>query len=150
MWTTGGVLFQGTNHKSYRRMVFCSRVPGKPMSWTQSQVEGEAVRGIVKGCRGQAVSRVVFPGTTVMLSFRGNMSDVVGSLISESDGESACTGTAKAVSRKNKIDWTKIKDKDSMMPLPVRIRSCRLWVAYDRVRSVTNVSTFQGRGSSGG
>ena len=79
------------------------------------------MRGIVKGCRGHAASLVVFPGTTVMLSFRGNMSVVVGSLISESDCDSAWIGTASAVSRKNKIDWTKIKDKDSMMPLPVKI-----------------------------
>lgn len=115
------MLFQATNQTAYRRMVFCSRLPGKPISWTQSQVEGAAVRGIVKGCRGHAASLVVFPGTTVTLSFRGNMSVVVGSLISESDGDSACIGTARAVSRKNKIDWTKIKDKDSMMPLPVKI-----------------------------
>ena len=105
---------------SYRRRDFSLGVPGKPMVWNWIQVKDRGVRGIVKGGLGHIV-KLVFPGRIVTLFAGGNVSDVVGSASVQSGGGS--TGTARVVFRRSKLDWTQMRDKDRMMPLPAKVTS---------------------------
>ena len=77
---------------------------------------------IVKGCLGHIV-KSVFPGRIVTLFVRGNVSDVVGSACVKSGG--GCTGAARVVSRRSKINWiqTRDEDEDRMMLLPAKVTS---------------------------
>ena len=89
------------------------------MLWNQIQVKEGGVREILKDCLGH-IFRSVIGSRPVILSFRGNLSDVVGSASIESDGESGFTGTARAAFKRSKIEWTRTKDKYSMMPLATK------------------------------
>ena len=90
-------------------------VPGDPMLWNEIQVEGSDVMRTVKGCLGHVVKFVMFPSNSGMLSFRGRVSGIVGSAGIKSDGQRAFSGTAKVAFGRSKIDWTQMKDKDSIV-----------------------------------
>ncbi len=110
------------------------------MSSNQIQVKSKAVMGIVNGFSAQAVR------LAMMVSFRGNVSDVAESGSIENDSESAFTSTDRAGSERIKTHRTYMREKDSTTPLSV----LPPLVTYERVYSNTDeASPYSGRGSSG-